>query len=409
MKSTVEVPESAPPLTAQTLLLVPLVFILLKSSSIVPQLFPALHPILSTTLSLVPICAVPPLIPIAAPSWTKSLLSLCFYGLIGLGTPISRMLSSPGPLLRVTSTLGINYVLTRAVTRGMKEDETLQVLTTSNALVGGTGTAVQMATAWEGGSGGVGLKRVAVGVGTFGYISGMIFFLIITISNIALFVSSDMINCDYSGAGWKQEECCVGNSSLCCDKPQDVPVTDPVTYTFCQKLYDVLTDWNQPNSPSSTNSNGVFPALSCSNYTADSSTTIYPGTDSGGTFWSTSFIPKVNSGEAVFRPVLYLFGIGQFKGWDTPTCAGCNTPTPSLYQLIDSCSATCVELENERLERICEAPTQGGNWDSTANICRSQTSGAPIELVAAFDQRGLFCPQESYSSPQPTAAPTDAP
>jgi hypothetical protein len=73
-KSTVEVPESAPRLTAQTLLLVPLVFILLKSSSIVPQLFPALHPILSTTLSLVPICAVPPLIPIAAPSWTKSLL-----------------------------------------------------------------------------------------------------------------------------------------------------------------------------------------------------------------------------------------------------------------------------------------------------------------------------------------------
>ena len=48
----------------------------------------------------------------------------------------------------------------------------------------------------------------------------MIFFLIITISNIALFVSSDMINCDYSGAGWKQVECCVGNSSLCCDKPQ---------------------------------------------------------------------------------------------------------------------------------------------------------------------------------------------
>jgi Na+/glutamate symporter len=84
------------------------------------------------------------------------------------------MLSSPGPLLRVTSTLGINYVLTRAVTRGMKEDETLQVLTTSNALVGGTGTAVQMATAWEGGSGGVGLKRVAVGVGTFGYISGCV-------------------------------------------------------------------------------------------------------------------------------------------------------------------------------------------------------------------------------------------
>ena len=32
--------------------------------------------------------------------------------------------------------------------------------------------------------------------------------------------SADMVNCDYSDEGWTTEDCCVGNSTECCDSPQ---------------------------------------------------------------------------------------------------------------------------------------------------------------------------------------------
>lgn len=82
------------------------------------------------------------------------------------------MILFPGPLIRVASTLGINFLLTRALlTRGkflQTREQQLQVLTASNALVGGTGTAVAMASGW----GDRGLQKLAVGVGTYGYLLG---------------------------------------------------------------------------------------------------------------------------------------------------------------------------------------------------------------------------------------------
>jgi len=148
----------------KTLLLVPVVALLLRTSSAIANIG-SIPQLLSTPLSLLPLCVLPPLIPLSPLPIVVKAMGLLFYTLIGFGTPVFTLLRhDPGPILRVGSVLALNYGLTSLLIRGRK-GETLETLTISNALVGGSATATIMAAGW-------GLRNLAVLTGSCGYIFG---------------------------------------------------------------------------------------------------------------------------------------------------------------------------------------------------------------------------------------------